>query len=182
MTTGTRLVTAEELWLLPPDQRRELVRGEVRMMAPGGFDHGAIGINIASALGVFARQNRLGVVLGADTGFVLSRNPDSVRAPDVAFVAAARIPASGRPVRFWEGAPDLAVEVVSPGDTVEEVEEKVDDYLAAGTRLVWVANPKRKTVTVHRPGAQPVVLREGDNIDGADVVPGFHMPVADVFA
>src|SRR5213078_2486301 len=97
MTTGTRLVTAEELWLLPPDQRRELVRGEVRMMAPGGFDHGAIGINIASALGVFARQNRLGVVLGADTGFVLSRNPDSVRAPDVAFVAAARIPASGRP-------------------------------------------------------------------------------------
>src|SRR5688500_6257676 len=132
MTVIPRHFTAEDLWAMPTvDGRRELVRGEVREMPPGGFDHGAIGMNIAVRLGAHVAQNRLGVVLGADTGFVLSRNPDTVRAPDVAFVAAARIPASGRTVRFWEGAPDVAIEVVSPGDTVEEVEEKVDHYLDA---------------------------------------------------
>ena len=151
-------------------------------MAPGGFDHGVIGMNIAVRLGAHVAQNRLGVVLGADTGFVLSRNPDTVRAPDVAFVAVARIPATGRTVKFWEGAPDLAIEVVSPGDTVEEVEEKVDDYIDAGTRMVLVVNPKRRTVTVHRPGAQPLILRQADTIDGGDVVPGFSLPVAEVFA
>ena len=182
MTVGTRLVTAEDLWAMPNNARRELVRGEVRVMAPGGFEHGAIGMNLGRVLGNHVARQRLGVVLSADTGFVLSRNPDSVRAPDVAFVAAARIPTSGLPVTFWEGAPDLAVEVVSPGDTLEEVEEKVDDYLDAGTRMVLVVNPKRRTVTVHRPGAQPVILRQTETIDGGDVVPGFSLPMADVFA
>ena len=182
MTVGTSQVTAEELWAMPNNARRELVRGEVRVMAPGGFEHGAIGVNVTLFLANHVARQRLGVVLGADTGFVLSRNPDSVRAPDVAFVAAARIPAAGLPVKFWEGAPDLAVEVVSPGDTLEEVEEKVDDYLDAGTRMVLVVNPKRRTVTVHRPGAQPLILRHADTIDGADVVPGLSLPVAEVFA
>jgi Uma2 family endonuclease len=182
MTTGTRLVTAEELWAMPNNARRELVRGEVRAMAPAGFEHGAVIINVAAPLAVHVKAQRLGVVLGAETGFVLKRNPDIVRGADVAFVAASRIPASGLPAKYWEGAPDLAVEVVSPGDTVEEVEEKVDDYLHAGTRLVWVINPKRRTVTVHRPGANPSILRDQDALEGADVVPAFRCSVADLFA
>jgi Uma2 family endonuclease len=182
MTTGTKLITAEELWALPNNARRELVRGEVRTMAPAGFEHGAVIMNIAVPLGVYVKARQLGVVLGAETGFVLRRNPDIVRGADVAFVERSRIPTTGLPIKFWEGSPDLVVEVVSPGDTVEEVEEKVDDYLSAGTRMVWVANPKRKTVTVHRPGAQPTVLRLDDFIDGGDVVPDFRLAVVDVFA
>ena len=182
MTTSTRLVTAEELWAMPNDVRRELVRGEVRTMAPAGFEHGAVIVNVTVPLGAYVKAKRLGVALGAETGFVLQRNPDIVRGADVAFVQASRVPSAGLPVKFWEGAPDLAVEVVSPGDTLEEVEEKVDDYLDAGTRMVLVVNPKRRTVTVHRPGAQPVILRQTDTIDGGDVVPGFSLPVADVFA
>ena len=181
MTTGTKLVTAEELWAMPNNARRELVRGEVRTMAPAGFEHGAVIMNVAVPLGAHVKAHRLGVVLGAETGFVLKRNPDVVRGADVAFVTASRLPATGLPVRFWEGAPDLAVEVVSPGDTVDEVEEKVADYLDAGARTVWVVNPRRKTVTVHRPGAQPFVLRVGDVLGGDDVVPGFRMDVTDVF-
>jgi Uma2 family endonuclease len=181
MTTGTRLVTAEELWAMPNNARRELVRGEVRTMSPAGFEHGAVIVSVSVALAVHVKAHRLGVVLGAGTGFVLARNPDVVRGADVAFVQASRIPAAGLPVKFWEGAPDLAVEVVSPGDTVDEVEEKVADYLEAGARMVWVVNPRRKTVTVHRPGAQPFVFRVGDVLEGDDVVPGFRMGVADVF-
>ena len=182
MTTGIRLITAEELWAMPNNARRELVRGEVRTMAPAGFEHGAVIINVAAPLANYVKAQRLGVVLGAETGFVLKRNPDIVRGADVAFVAASRIPAAGLPTKFWEGAPDLAVEVVSPGDTVEEVEEKVDDYLTAGTHLVWVVNPKRKTITVHKPAANPLVLRVQDTLEGADVVPGFRCNVADIFA
>lgn len=181
MATSVRLVTADELWAMPNNARRELVRGKVRTMAPAGFEHGAVIMNVAIPLGAYVKAQRLGVVLGAETGFVLKRNPDIVRGADVAFVDASRIPASGLPIKFWEGAPDLAVEVVSPGDTVEDVEEKVDDYLTAGTRLVWVVNPKRKTVTVHKPAANPLVLRPQDTLEGADVVPGFRCNVADVF-
>ena len=181
MSTGTKLVTAEELWAMPNNARRELVRGEVRTMAPAGFEHGAVIMNLAVPLGAHVKAHGLGVVLGAETGFVLKRNPDVVRGADVAFVQASRIPAGRLPVKFWEGAPDLAVEVVSPDDTLNEVEEKVEDYLDAGTRLVWVVDPRRKTVTVHRPGAQPVVLRAGDALDGADVVPGFSLDVIAAF-
>jgi Uma2 family endonuclease len=181
MTTGTRLVTAEELWAMPNTTRRELVRGEVRTMAPAGFDHGAVVINVSTPLAVYVKAHRLGLVLGAETGFVLKRNPDIVRGADVSFVQASRIPAGGRPVKFWEGEPDLAVEVVSPGDTADEVEEKVSDYLDAGTRMVWEVHARRKTVIVHRPRSQPTILQAGDTLDGGDVVPGFRLPVDDAF-
>jgi len=134
------------------------------------------------ALSGHVRAHRLGVVVGAETGFRLSRNPDTVRGVDVGFVRADRIPATGRPTTYWEGAPDLAVEVVSPSDTVEAVEEKVDDYISAGCAMVVVINPRRRTLTVHRGGRDPVVLRESDTFSGGDVVPGFQCPVAAVFA
>src|SRR3954470_24746914 len=105
MTTGTRLITAEELWAMPNKGLSELVRGEVRTMAPAGFEHGAVIMNVAIPLGSYVKAQRLGVVLGAETGFVLARNPDVVRGADVAFVSASRIPPGSLPVKFWEGPP-----------------------------------------------------------------------------
>ena len=150
-------------------------------MAPAGFEHGAVIMNLAVPLGHHVKANNLGVVLGAETGFKIETNPDTVRAPDIAFVRLDRIPPTGRPVEFWRGAPDLAVEVLSPGDTVYQVEEKVADYLSAGTSMVWVINPKRHTVHLHRSHAQTQTLTENDTLDGQDVVPGFRLSVAEIF-
>ena len=182
MSTATRPITADDLWRMPGDRRRELVKGEVREMAPSGFDHGAIINNFQRLLANHVADQKLGVVVGAETGFRLSRNPDTVRGVDVGFVDASRIPKTGRPTSYWDGAPDLAVEVLSPTDTVEEIEEKVDDYLAAGCPMVLVINPRRRTLTVHRPGQHPVVLRASDTFDAGEVVPGFLCAVAAVFA
>ena len=182
MTLSTHLITAEELWQMPNNQRRELVRGEIRTMAPAGFEHGAIEVNVLTLLAGHVKQKNLGVVVGGETGFVLARNPDVVRGADIAFVRRDRIPTTGFPVKFWEGPPDLAIEIISPSDTLQEVEEKVDDYLNAGTRMVWVINPRRRTVTVSRAESATLVLRASDLLDGQDVVPGFSCKVADIFA
>src|SRR5207249_1322794 len=116
-----------------------------------------------------------------ETGFVLSRNPDTVVGADVAFIRADRIPREGLPKGFWEGAPDLAVETISPSDALENVEEKVDAYLTAGTRAVVVLNPRRKTITTHRAGQNPSVQHIGETLQLDDVIPGFSCPVASVF-
>jgi Uma2 family endonuclease len=182
MSTSTRPITADELLAMPNNVRRELVRGEIREMAPAGSNHDDVTNRFAYFLSRYVYDNDLGRVFAAETGYRLSRNPDTVRAADVSFIAKARIPKEGMPLGFWPGAPDLAVETISPGDTLEEVDEKVADYLAADTRMVVLLTPRRKTVTVHRPGANPVVLREGDAFDAGDVVPGFRCNVADIFA
>ncbi len=127
------------------------------------------------------RTKRLGVVVGAETGFKLKSNPDTVRAPDIAFVSRERVEAEGIPDTYWQGPPDLAVEVISPSDTLYGVEDKVATWLAAGTRLVWVVHPKRRVVLIHRPQAEVTTLGESDTLDGADVVPGFQCAVSDVF-
>ena len=115
MSTTHTLVTADELFMMPDDGfRYELVKGELRRMPPAGSEHGAIGINIALVVAQFVKAHDLGVVFGADTGFKIASNPDTVRAPDLAFVRRERIPAGGVPREFWPGAPDLAVEVISP--------------------------------------------------------------------
>ena len=161
--------------------RHELVKGELRTMAPAGFDHGAIGINLAVELLQYVKKRKLGTVVGPDTGFIIAHNPDTVRAPDVAFVRRDRVP-TPRPVKFWPGAPDLAVEVVSPGDTVFEVDEKVQEWLDAGTGEVIVVNPRQKTVKVFRKGQTAVVLGIADTLENLSVVPGFRCAVADIFA
>jgi len=182
MTVGQRPVTAEELLEIPNDSlRRELVRGEVRTMTPTGSAHGRITTNLAWSLAGHVKSRNLGVVFAAETGFKISSDPDTVRAPDAAFVRRERVEAVGDTEGYWPGAPDLAVEVVSPNDRFSEVEEKVADWLAAGTRMVLVADPRSKTVTVRLPEKKVAMLAEEEAIDGGEVVPGWALPVADVF-
>ena len=161
--------------------RHELVEGELRTMPPSGFEHSAIGVGLAGLLAAHVKKNALGIVSGADGGFIIGRDPDTVRAPDVGFVRQSRIPASGVTKKFHVGAPDLAVEVMSPGDTVYEVDEKVQQWLSAGTAMVVVVNPKQKTVAVYRPPGNAKILSVNDTFEGDDVVPGFQCPVKEMF-
>ena len=182
MTTTTELMTADELFLMPKDGcRYELVKGEMRKMSPAGSEHGAIIVNLTLLLAQYVKANQLGVVFGAETGFKIARNPDTVRAPDVAFVRRENIPSTGIPKQFWDGAPDLAVEVLSPGDAADYVEEKVDEWLKAGAGTVWVVSPKRRTVTIHHSLNEAITLRENDELTDENVVPGFHCRVAEIF-
>ena len=183
MATRTGVVTAEELLEMPDDgYRYELVRGELRKMAPAGARHSAIGVKIVISMGNHVTAHNLGTVFGADGGFLLERNPDTVRAPDVGFVRRERMEEVGLVDGYWPGAPDLAVEVISPNDLYTEVAEKVEEWLKAGTGMVVVVvDPRRRVATVHRPGREPVTLTEGQVLDGDDVVPGWRMAVGDIF-
>jgi Uma2 family endonuclease len=183
MATTTQQMTADELLRMPDDGfRYELVRGELRKMAPAGHEHGMVGMRFGWRLAQHVETNNLGVVDGAETGFRIGSDPDTVRAPDVSFIRRERIEAAGKVEGFWLGAPDLAVEVVSPGDTYAEVEEKVFAWLEAGARMVIVLNSRRRSVTVYRSPTDIVVLTENDVLDGGDVVPGWSVPVKDLFA
>ncbi|HSU18077.1 Uma2 family endonuclease [Longimicrobium sp.] len=179
---GLHLVTADELLRMPDDGvRRELVRGEVREMSPAGSRHGRIGARILSRLEAYVREQGLGEVYNADTGFLLASNPDTVRAPDVGFVSRERADPVGDIEEFWPGAPDLAIEVVSPSDLFSEVDEKVAEYLDAGCRMVMVVDPRRRAATVYRSRSDIVLLTENDSLEGGDVVPGWTLPLRDVF-
>ena len=182
-TTKQRITTAEELMDMPDDgYRYELVRGELRKMAPAGNEHGEIAGYITTSLGPHVMQNRLGKMYTAEPGFFLAREPDHVRAPDVAFVRRERIEAIGRQAGYWPEAPDLAIEVISPNDRYTEVDEKAADWLAAGTRMVVVVNPRNKTVKVHRSPTDVATLTIADILDGSDVVLGWQMPITEIFA
>jgi Uma2 family endonuclease len=183
MATQARVMTAEELAQLPDDGwHYELVKGELRKMPPPGYDHGAIGMNLGGALHQYVKTNQLGRVFSSETGFLVETNPDTVLAPDVAFVRVERAPAFGQVKGYWAGAPDLVGEVISPGDSKKEVAGKVAAWLAAGVRLVLVVNPRDQTVSVHRPGTAAEVLTTRDTLDGGDVVPGWTLPVRELFA
>jgi Uma2 family endonuclease len=176
-------MTAEEMLKLPRGEfRYELIKGDLRQMSPAGHDHGRIGMELAMPLGHYVKRQKLGKVYLAETGFKLQSNPDTVRAPGIAFIRQERVEQAGSTTGYWIGAPDLAVEVISPGDAVGEVEEKVTEWLKAGTRMVWVISPKLKTVTVYRSLTNIVTLTEKDMLDGGEVVPGFQIPVVEIFA
>lgn len=182
MSTTTQLVTADELLKLPRGRfRYELVKGELITMSPSGSEHGAVVVNMTVLLAQHVKANNLGIVFGAETGFKIAENPDTVLAPDAAFISREHIPESGIPKKYWPGAPDLAVEVLSPGDTAREVEVKVGRWLSAGARLVWTVNPKRRSVIVHRAPKDSFTLSENDELDGEDIVPGFRCRVSDIF-
>lgn len=162
--------------------RYELVKGELLRMSPTGTKHGEVTMNLAAPLHYHVKLHKLGQVYAAETGFKLETNPDTVRAPDIAFVRTQRIRSQGKLQGYGDGAPDLAVEVMSPGDTKREVAEKINEYFAGGARLVWVVNPKSKTVTVYRSSSDSTTLTENDTLDGGEVVTGFQIAVAEVFA
>jgi Uma2 family endonuclease len=178
--TSHALLTADDLMRLqPPDKRTELVRGHVIVREPAGYRHGDIAMSIALAVGHFLRDNPIGRLLAAETGFVLFTNPDTVRAPDVAFVRHDRIP-DPRPNGYARFAPNLAVEVLSPDDRPGEVLEKVADWLKAGTQLVWVIDPDRREARVHRTNGTVSVVNESDELDGEDVLPGLFCTLTQV--
>ncbi len=182
MTETKTGMTAEELMKTPDDgMRRELVKGEMREMPPAGALHGKAAMGIGRILGNYVQENELGEVPAAETGFIIARNPDTTRAPDTGFISKERIPSSGPPDGYWELAPDLAVEVVSPNDTATEVQEKVREWIEAGVRLVWVVYPKTREVVVHKSLKDISTLTEGESLRGDDVLPGFECPVKEIF-
>lgn len=173
-------MTAEQLFASPSLGRCELVRGELVMMSPAGFEHGVIAGEIYGHLFNFVKQNRLGVVTAAETGFKISQNPDTVRAPDVGFIRTDRVP-KVRTRGYFAGPPDLAVEVVSPDDRAGEVLAKVQDWLTAGCRAVWVVDPTSQTISVYRGSRETALLTVDDELTDDDILPGFRLPVAEVF-
>jgi Uma2 family endonuclease len=184
MATTTRFVTDEELLQAPRDGRKyERVDGEMRV-SPAGFRHEGVGTALAARLWVYVTDRQLGHVVGSSAGFRWpsrkADRPDNVRSPDVSFVAAGRFPDERWPVGFAELAPDLAVEVLSPGDNSRDVLEKVGEYLDAGARLVWVIDPDTRTAAIHRSLTDVRTIGEADSLDGEDVVPGFACPLKDV--
>lgn len=173
MTPGA-LMTAEELRQLRlPNTRTELVKGVLVVREPAGYEHGAVAMKLALAVGRFLEGHPLGHLVAAETGFRLASDPDTVRAPDVGFVSRARHPTP---------APDLAIEVLSPDDRPGEVLAKAGDWLDAGTRLVWVVDPVRRLARVYRADGTESLVVESDALDGEDVLTGFRHPLADVLA
>jgi len=180
MATTAQIVTAEQLLNAPDLGRCELIRGELAMMSPAGFRHGHVAARLVAVLTNFVEPRRLGVVTGSETGFQIAHHPDTVRAPDAAFVRADRIPAAF-PTGFFQGAPDLAVEVLSPSDRASDINAKVGDWLEAGTRAVWVVDPQNRTVAVFDKGREVSLLGVFDTLSGGDVLPEFSLPVHQVF-
>lgn len=181
MSTRT-LITIEELLHMPDVEPCELIEGELVRRVPTQQPHGYVAAEFHLLIGGFAKQHRLGITGIAEVGYILSRNPDTVRVPDVSFVSRQRIPPGGPTEGYWPFAPDLAVEVLSPSDEEKAVSRKVRQYLDAGTRLVWVADYGTRTVVVHAPGREPRTLGPDDMLDGEDVLPGFSVRVGDILA
>lgn len=176
MTTSALLTAEELLQLSIPNKHVELVRGVLVVREPPGGRHGRIAANVAFELSKHVRANELGVVYAAETGFTLSRHPDTVRAPDVAFIGRDRLPAP-EPTGYPELGPDLVVEVLSPGDRAGETLTKVGEWLSAGTRLVWIIDPERRSARVYRADGSETIVTADQTLDGEDVVPGFSCRV-----
>jgi Uma2 family endonuclease len=176
----TKTMTAEQLFALGDSGRCELVRGELIHMTPTGYDHGWISGNIVWALRSFVKSRGLGRVLSSEVGFLIARDPDTVLAPDVAFVRAERDPPGGQK-QFFPGAPDLAVEVLSPNDRASDVNAKVQTWLDAGAVVVLVVDPQTQTVAVHRQPREVHILGRDDVLTIADLLPEFSLPVKEIF-
>ena len=173
-------MTVEDFYALPDDEVKLELQAGVLISEPlPGFRHGRVAAAIAELLGAHVRRLRLGVVVSNDSGFLLARTPDTVRGPDVAFVSRDRVKTDDP--RAFPGAPDLAVEVLSPSNTPASMHAKVADYLAAGARRVWVVDVETHTVIVYASLLAPRYLGPKDFLDGEDVVSGFRLAVAELF-
>lgn len=178
MALETKLVTAEELLQMGSHSGIELVDGEIRKMSPAGGKHGRISAKVDRSLGTYVEKLGLGETVTAEAGFVLRRNPDTVRAPDVAFVRKERWT---DPEGFFVGAPDLAVEVISPSDSYSEVNAKVVEWLQAGTQIVIVIDPAKRSAVIHRSLNKADQIALDGSLDGGTVVPGWELPLRDLF-
>lgn len=160
--------------------RYELIRGELRQMAPASLAHGAYEGHLFYAIAAYLRTNPIGLVVPGDTGFELQSNPLTIRSPDIAFIAQERIPSdrSG----FPSLAPDLVVEIISPSETARLIAEKISDYLQAGTRMLWIVYPEQRQVQEYRQDGAFRIYRQDSALDGQDVLPGFSYPLAELFA
>jgi Uma2 family endonuclease len=173
-------ITANQLLKMGDIGSCELIYGELVMTSPAGLEHGAVTSCIGQLINEFVHAHDLGIVLAAETGFKVASKPDLVRAPDVSFIRKQRLPAK-LPKGFFSGAPDLAVEVVSPGESRRQIAEKVNMWLAHGSLSVWVADPTPMTITVYRAGQKPMRLAVGDRLRNDPSLPGFALSVAKVF-
>lgn len=177
----TRKLTVQEFMVYStPDGKAELVRGELRMTPPPGAPHGVVVTKVARLLASYVDAQRLGIVF-TNAGFELIQLPRTVRAPDVAFVGADRLPIAGIRRGFLPLAPDLAVEVVSPSETRKELEEKLADYRASGILVVWVIDPEERVATIVASDSSTRRLVEGDTLDGGTVLPGFSCAISELF-
>lgn len=182
MAVTPKLMTWQELAELPDDgMRYELVRGVLLTMAPPFDEHGRLADRLGRSLDRHVDAHHLGEVRMSGVGYLLTSHPDTVREPDLAFVSAAHRAALGRSRGYFPGSPDLVVEVVSTNDRLTRVATKVAEWLEHGAKLVFVVNPRRKTVDVHRPGQPTQTLGMDDVLDGEDVVPGWTLPIRDLF-
>ena len=178
MPTET-ITTAEQLWENPPEGPCELVRGELRILPLSGGEHGWVSANTAAALATFAKAYGLGYVLAAGAGFIMERHPDTVRAPDVAFVRRDRVP-DQLPRKFVPGPPDIAVEVLSPSDSASAVHEKAEQWLTSGCCEVWLIDPRRKSASKCTLADQAIVLTPMQRL-ASELLPGFDLPVEQLF-
>lgn len=181
MSQATKLITADELFEMGDIGRCELIKGEIIHMAPASAEHGDIAAELLRLIANHVKENKLGKVFAAETGFILARNPDTTRAPDVAFLRKERVPTKYRR-GFFDGPPDLAVEVVSPSDTHSELAAKVEDWLSAGTISVWVVDPPNRTIEVYRARNQVRRYSATDTLTDEPMLPCFSLPLAELFA
>lgn len=184
--TRTGLMTANEFFDSPYAESCELIRGRVvpkggkfEIDMPTGAKHGAVTDELETRISYFVRQNKLGKVFAAETGFILAEG--TVRGIDISFVGNEKLAKFGIPESFFPAAPDLAVEVISPGNTSDEIQNKIEEYLSAGTKLIWIVYPKQKMIHVHRQSSVIKILRATDELDGEEVIPNFKCKLSEIF-
>ncbi len=173
--------TEAELMALPDDGRKyELVEGEI-VVSNAGIEHEFIGAGLINSLFSFVRKHKLGIVCGSSAGYWMKSG--NLRSPDVSFIAKERLQGlKYAPKKFFQRAPDLVVEILSPSDAVDGLHEKIVEYFESGARLIWVLNPEEQTILVYHSPQPDLLLRTGDSISGEDVIPGFSMPLSELFA
>lgn len=182
MTTTEKAIWTDDAFMaLSQDGHRyELVNGDLVDMGNSGMEHGGIGSFLGGLLAIYVRQHKLGIVCDSSTAFTL--NNGNKRSPDISFVSKARLIGLKRPPRgFFQGAPDLAVEILSPSNTIDEIHAKIVEYFEDATQLVWVIHPDEKYVLVYHRPEPDRFLRPQDVLGGETIVPGFTVPVAELF-
>jgi Uma2 family endonuclease len=175
-------LTFQQLERLGNQGRCDLVEGRIQPLSPTGDEHGRIELNLAAALRAFVRERRLGHVRVGEVGIVTRRQPDSVRGADVLYISRERYERRGRTTGFLDVAPELVAEILSPWDKPADLRLKLAEYFEAGVQVVWVVDPAARRVRVHRSATETLELREADTLDGGDLLPGFSLHVADLFA